>query len=95
MLLPGLHLTRRGCFHYFPMCLSGKARQDNDIREQEHEGQEPFDEYKQDLDKGDYDMYDLFAEAQSSSTSKRIIRDPLGEEMFSPHNIRHPRSAEW
>ncbi|KAJ1208092.1 hypothetical protein NDU88_003482 [Pleurodeles waltl] len=29
------------------------------------------------------------------STSKDSLTNPLEEEMFSPYNIRHPRSAAW
>lgn len=51
------------------------------------------DEYILDLDEDDQNFYS--PEEELPSSSKDNILDPLGEEMFSPLNLKHPRSFEW
>lgn len=52
------------------------------------------DEYVLDLDEDEDDLTQSF-ELDAPSSSRDSILDPLGEEMFSPLNIKHPRSYEW
>lgn len=65
------------------------------MEDQGHQNEELLDEYIFDLDQGDMDMEGLLTEKESPSSYKGIIMYPLGQEMFSPHNIRHPRNAKW
>ncbi|KAJ1092718.1 hypothetical protein NDU88_005828 [Pleurodeles waltl] len=55
----------------------------------------PWGEYVMDIDLEDPDGDDFLMEEDVPSTSDNVIRDALGEEMFSPDKIKHPRSAEW
>ncbi|KAJ1080205.1 hypothetical protein NDU88_000425 [Pleurodeles waltl] len=74
---------------------ASSSAQDIELGEEEQKSIVPLDEYVLDLEQGDFDVDDLFTEDKAPTTSKGIVKDPMGEEMFSPHNIRHPRSAEW
>ncbi|KAJ1218523.1 hypothetical protein NDU88_006101 [Pleurodeles waltl] len=46
-----------------------------------------LDKYVLDLYHGDLEGDELFMEEDTPFTSKDVIRDPLGEDMFSPDNI--------
>ncbi|KAJ1193380.1 hypothetical protein NDU88_002678 [Pleurodeles waltl] len=59
-------------------------------KEEEH-----FDEYVLDLDNDGEDRNNLFDAEKGPSTSKDLIKNPFGEEMFSRYDICHPRSADW
>ncbi|KAJ1119783.1 hypothetical protein NDU88_007968 [Pleurodeles waltl] len=45
-------------------------------------------------DNEEFDQEEFLMEEDLPSSSKDVIRDPLGEKMFFPDNIKHPRSAE-
>lgn len=53
-----------------------------------------LDEYILDLNQNDDDI-DLDLLEGPPSSSEEVILDPLGQEMFSPDNIRHPNSSQW
>ncbi|KAJ1192933.1 hypothetical protein NDU88_002239 [Pleurodeles waltl] len=55
----------------------------------------PLDAFFRDLNEGDPEEYEVLLGNDNPSTSSKIVRDPIGEKMFSPDNIKHPRSTEW
>lgn len=68
----------------------------NDNINNNGEASDIVDEYVLDLDDdNDQEFNSQPKEEDLPSSSKDSIINPLGEEMFSPLNIRHPRSSEW
>ncbi|KAJ1157990.1 hypothetical protein NDU88_010686 [Pleurodeles waltl] len=85
---------RKGVLHNTPDDLGGLEKVD--VGEADPHDDSPVDDYILDLDQGISDGDDLFLNNDTpSSSSKDVIIDPLGEEMFNPHNIKHPKSAVW
>ncbi|KAJ1159010.1 hypothetical protein NDU88_011680 [Pleurodeles waltl] len=57
--------------------------------------EDKFNEYGLDLDIAEGDKDEWLQMDEGPSTLKDVIKYPLGEEMFSPYEIRHPRSEDW
>ncbi|KAJ1088655.1 hypothetical protein NDU88_001811 [Pleurodeles waltl] len=68
--------------------------QNIELGDKEQQSEVPLDDYVLDLEQGDFNVDDLYSENETPSTSKGIVKDPLGEEMFPLHSIRHSRNAE-
>ncbi|KAJ1110726.1 hypothetical protein NDU88_008074 [Pleurodeles waltl] len=53
-----------------------------------------FDEYILDISEdNDLDEFDILE--QKGTEKLRQVKDPLGQTLFEPSDVKHPRSAEW
>ncbi|KAJ1082631.1 hypothetical protein NDU88_002796 [Pleurodeles waltl] len=66
-----------------------------DANDEESPNENPLEEYVFDTDNGEFDQEELFMEEDFSSTTRDVIRDPLGDKMFSPNDIKPHKHAEW